>query len=289
MSDCQTRPSHAVRAALATIALLASGCASMGNTLAQDLAWEQWTKCDRFPNVRMDRVESDGRIWVKYYSAAEYRDWSACVNTIRAEQGRRNVGATAPMAVGAAAIPAAPVASLIPASRPVWRVGDEWAYRWESPQGAGTFVWSVDREEVVDGVEYYVLKTGQREIFLRKGDLAVSVDKVSGDIETRYVPPRPILAWPLAPGKSWQTTYTRERPKDRQTFDTVEACQATGEETMTVPAGTFQTVKVECRNQKTNTMMTEVWYAPAVRHYIRERSERGGGIQVRELIAYKIK
>ena len=124
----------------------------MHNTLAQDLASEQWTKCDRFPDVRMDRIDSEGRIWVKYWSEAEFRDWSACVNTVRAEQGRRTAAVT-PAATGAPAtstVTAAP-ASIAP---PIWRVGDEWAYRWENSRGAGTFVWSVDREEGVDGVAY---------------------------------------------------------------------------------------------------------------------------------------
>src|SRR5262245_49242400 len=33
---------------------------------------------------------------------------------------------------------------------PSWKRGDEWAYRWKSPTGKGTFIWSVDREETLD-------------------------------------------------------------------------------------------------------------------------------------------
>ena len=46
------------------------------------------------------------------------------------------------------------------AEAPVWRPGYEWEYRWESPRGKGTFVWSVNRTEIVDGTEFYVVKAG---------------------------------------------------------------------------------------------------------------------------------
>ncbi len=59
-----------------------------------------------------------------------------------------------------------------PVVAPVWTLGDEWTYRWESPRGKGTYVWSVDREEIVDGIEHYVIRSGQREIYYRKSDLA---------------------------------------------------------------------------------------------------------------------
>ena len=40
---------------------------------------------------------------------------------------------------------------------PRWRVGDEWAYRQESPDSVTTFVWSVDDIEKVESVEHYVM------------------------------------------------------------------------------------------------------------------------------------
>ena len=36
---------------------------------------------------------------------------------------------------------------------PDWRVGYAWEFRFESPDGRGTFIWSVDREQLVDGVD----------------------------------------------------------------------------------------------------------------------------------------
>jgi hypothetical protein len=59
--------------------------------------------------------------------------------------------------------------ALVPSSPPVWKPGDEWVFRWESPRGKGTFAWTVNREEIIDGVEYYVVASGrQREMYWRK-------------------------------------------------------------------------------------------------------------------------
>jgi hypothetical protein len=73
---------------------------------------------------------------------------------------------------------------------PVWKPGYEWAYRYESPAGNGTFVWSVDREEALDGVPHYVIKSGAREIFYRKSDLALSRETVDGVVVLKNTPAR---------------------------------------------------------------------------------------------------
>ena len=47
-----------------------------------------------------------------------------------------------------------------------------WQYAYTSPSDSGTYVWSVNRIEVLDGVQHYVVKTGTREIFYRVSDIA---------------------------------------------------------------------------------------------------------------------
>src|SRR5262249_48437393 len=119
---------------------------------------------------------------------------------------------------------------------PQWHPGDEWQFRYESPQEKGTFVWVIQREEIVDGVPYYVGTSGrQREIYWRKTDLAWYMDKVQGDVEVRNVPPRLEYVWPLGPGKRWEQTYTLERPRDRLTQELARVCQVEGAETISVP------------------------------------------------------
>src|SRR5262249_24089860 len=71
---------------------------------------------------------------------------------------------------------------------PRWNVGDEWAYREETPAHVLTFVWSVDDIEIVDGVEHYVVKSGTRRIYYRSTDGALMLQKISGAVVNRYTP-----------------------------------------------------------------------------------------------------
>lgn len=174
---------------------------------------------------------------------------------------------------------------------PVWKRWYEWAYRWESPRGSGTYVWSLDREEIVDGVEFYVISSGREtEAFWRKSDLAFYMDKVGGAVETRMVPPQIRYVWPLAVGKRWEQTYTQEKPRGRWlTVERKTECQVEADETITVPAGTFPTIKIVCRNKGTGAVEVETWYSPHVQNWIRERGRFPDGIRQRELTAYTFK
>ena len=173
---------------------------------------------------------------------------------------------------------------------PSWKLGEEWTYRWESPRGQGTFVWTVDREEIIDSAAYYVLRSGPtRESYFRKADLAFYMDKVNGLIETRYTPPISWIPWPLKPGVTRELRYAHERPIERQTDEVVRVCESVAEETVTVPAGTFETVKVVCRDGERGPTVYEVWYSLAAKQWVRERNHFAYGVRERELIAYKLR
>lgn len=275
--------------------LLLAGCASMGNTLAQDLAWEQWKKCDRFPGITLKEIRHpDGQIWVWVHDAySQLPPFRECLRQAAAEQAaRKAVAVTAPAQVMPAPTQIAkeqpPVASTPPVP-PVWKVGDEWAYRWESPTGKGTFVWSVDRVEIWEGAEHYVVKSGTREIFYRTSDLAQSMERVEGVVERRHVPSRLTYAWPLTAGKTWEQSYTEERPRDRTTREEIVTWTVENEEMVTVPAGTFKVLKIVSRNKRTGAIVYEMWWAPDVKHWVKIREHLSSGLRERELIAFKFK
>jgi hypothetical protein len=173
---------------------------------------------------------------------------------------------------------------------PTWKPGDEWSYRWESPRGKGTFVWAVDREEVLDGTTFYVVKSGTtREIYYRKSDFAYYMDKVDGKVETRHTPPTAYGPWPPVGGAKVELSYTRERPLERQNEEVVLTCESSASESVTVPAGTFDAVKVTCRNSRTNAVTLERWLCPAVKQMVRERTYFSYGARERELIGLKLR
>ncbi len=193
-----------------------------------------------------------------------------------------------------AAAPAPDSAPLGRADHPVWNVGDEWTYRWESPRGKGSFTWVLKGEEVVDGVAHYVTASGARETYWQRSDLGFHFTTLEGNVEERATPPRRDYAWPLTAGKSWEYIFTRERPLERQSDEFTIAVVVEREETVTVPAGTFQTFKLVQRNKRTQAVASEWWYAPVVKSFVRQRIRRGAGsrgaafLEVRELVAFKL-
>jgi hypothetical protein len=106
--------------------LLAVGCASMSNTLAQDLAYERIQQCQGVTiNVILDRIESDGRVWVSLRNGtAGLADWQDCMRKAALDQASARKGA-AP--AGATPPPTVPTPSPLtgPLSAPTWNVGEE--------------------------------------------------------------------------------------------------------------------------------------------------------------------
>ncbi len=183
-------------------------------------------------------------------------------------------------------------AQLPPADVPVWKTGYEWAYRWESPRGSGTFVWTVSREETADGIDCYVIRSGasvrHREIYYRKTDLAHYIERVAERIETRRVPPRLVLVWPISVGKEWEQSYTLENPGERSTENFTIVSRVESAETVTVPAGTFRAFRIVSRNKRTDSILYEIWYSPEVKQWILERSYFSYGVRARELTSFKL-
>ena len=60
-----------------------------------------------------------------------------------------------------------------------------------------------------------------------------------------------------------------------------------GEETLTVPAGTFRTLKIVYRNASSGAVSWQQWYAPDVRMWIRTHEPaRDDGERTVELVSY---
>jgi hypothetical protein len=187
----------------------------------------------------------------------------------------------------AVAPPAAPQPGFTHADAPRWRLGDRWVIRWQNPRGSGTTVWTVDREEVVDGVAHYVIASGPWNSFWRKSDLAFHLDKFSGHTVTRYDPPQERYSWPLFPGKTWEQRYRRiDLRRDRTTGITM-VCRVDAEETIEVPAGTFPALKITCQNRETEALIHQTWFAPRVKNWVRERGRFVFGNQERELLGFE--
>jgi hypothetical protein len=83
--------------------------------------------------------------------------------------------------------------------------------------------------------------------------------------------------------------YHEARPADRQTEDVERTCQAESEETITVPAGAFKTIRVVCKNKLSGAWIQTSWYAPEARQAVRLELAATGGRQIRELLIHKLR
>jgi hypothetical protein len=60
-----------------------------------------------------------------------------------------------------------------------------------------------------------------------------------------------------------------------------------GEETVTVPAGTFKALKLVYRNKRTGVIRYEAWYSIEVKQLVKLREKLETGLRVRELIGVR--
>lgn len=272
---------------LVLVSMATAGCAAMQNTLAQDLAWERWEKCQQ-SGINLSRIEADGRTWVTYTAdhTAALNAWRECYWKVAAEQGQR----AKPEATIAVTSPQgrAPIAG--PIAKPAWKVGNEWAYRYEQPSGTGTFVWRLDRTETLNNEPHYVITAGAREIFYRVSDLGFTQEILDGRIIRRVSPSVwRFVSFPLSVGLSWDMKYQETRPTEHQTEEVERRCVAEAEETLTVPAGTFATIRIVCHNTRNNAWVSTLWYSPEVTHIVRdEYVVRAGGRGSRELLKFRL-
>jgi hypothetical protein len=173
-----------------------------------------------------------------------------------------------PVALPATAGPAAPT----------WRVGDQWAFRWESADGQGEYVWTVDRVERLAGVEHYVVRSGPREIYFRAADLATSLETLSGRVERRNLPPRLGFSWPLSTGAMWRQRYVEEGD-DRTAAERAIDWTVEDADTVRVDGGSFETLHIVARYYPTPDVVYEMWYAPAVKQWVRLKEYFPAGIR----------
>jgi len=208
--------------------------------------------------------------------AHPFLDW------LTVQKREAKLGTAGGSATTVASVPSGPVMV------PIWKVGDEWEYAFKSPSGSGSFVWSVNRVETFDGAQHYVVKTGTREILYRVSDLAASLERLDGVVVLRETPPRLHYSWPLIVGKTWEQDYKQERPVQRQTVNRSGTWTVETEEGVTVPGGTFKTLRIVSRNKNNGAPASELWYAPEVKQWVKIREMLESGVRERELVAYKL-
>jgi hypothetical protein len=156
--------------------------------------------------------------------------------------------------------------------KPNWTVGDQWVYEEKSPEARRTVVREVVREDAFQGIPSYVVKKGNEESFYTKDTLGVIAAMEDGQLTLTRDKSSQIFSWPLAAGKKWRNAYAEEnlKSKSKNTID-LSIVVSTIEE-VTVPAGTFEAARIEVYDPKSGHLLTERWYSPRAKYYVKTRA-----------------
>ena len=172
------------------------------------------------------------------------------------------------------------------AAPPEWRPGDRWVYRWTNGTETGTRTIEVIETRNVSGSRYYVLRMPDEELLnFWTLDLhwAFAVAARDAKVEARIDRPVPWFSWPLEVGRRWshQGVY-EDRSGKREANETF---MVVGAETIEVPAGRYQALKIVREGQSADS--DQYWYAPAVRSHAKWIFKRGEKRIEEELVEYK--
>ena len=162
----------------------------------------------------------------------------------------------------------APAAVSVPA--PEWRPRDRWVYDWTSGTQSGTKTVEVVEAKTINSVPYFIVRLDEVEHYYTK-DLHWAAAVRQARVEARMVPPQPWFMWPLAAERRWDHHGTFEDRNGTSSFS--DHFTAVGVETIDVPAGRFQAMKVVRQGERRDS--DEYWYASDVRWYVRWIGRRG--------------
>jgi uncharacterized RDD family membrane protein YckC len=169
---------------------------------------------------------------------------------------------------------------------PAIHVGDRYTY--ETVDSADSRVNNITTREII-GISQGVVM--QRSVNTKSGYTrlirydtnwnVMSSGTPSGD-ESVFSPPLKYFDFPLAVGKTWEAHAMETNPKTGQTRSHTLRARVEAQETITVPAGTFDTLKIVSGTEavgadKHLTGTDTSWYAPSVRRTVRSELVTFGG------------
>ena len=175
---------------------------------------------------------------------------------------------------------------LIP--KPTWRVGDQWTYiAKRSGQPKTTIVRQITKESWLNGVPTFVVEFLNAEIHYSKETLGAVGAMKNGKLIFAYDKPDQQMLWPLEVGKSWQNVYSVRNVIQNSSATIKRFMSVVGEDVITVPAGTFDVLKVESFNSDSGRLIAEYWYSPAIKWFAKTQTyTMEDGINDEELVRF---
>ena len=172
---------------------------------------------------------------------------------------------------------------------PEWKVGYKWTFKRFNLGTTSTEFREIIGEDTYRGKPVFVLKTADDEESLYTKDTAWAGSRKNGKIVSEAVTPQLFLPWPLKPGKEFNDFLGGRNLVDNQTTKLERSRVVVGRERIHVVAGDFDTIKVESFEGWSGVMLTEYWYAPEVKWFVKRRSYAPAGVMEDELVRAELK
>lgn len=139
-----------------------------------------------------------------------------------------------------------------------------------------------------------VNRAGDKFVFTKEGNLVEGQDL--GRLAERYDPYVPRFQFPLQEGKTWLGQYTVQGERGRRPFNETLRAKVAGWERVSVPAGTFDALKIQISIERQGTGNIPAagheelcWYAQEVKRFVKcSFSEHRKGSDF-ELVSYQVK
>jgi len=174
------------------------------------------------------------------------------------------------------------------AEKPEWKVGYAWKYNWKGPKGGGTVTREIIKEDTCENVQSWVVKVGRNEQCYTKDALAESAVMSQGKLITKRTPPRRFVSWPLEVGREWRDVYELDDQQEKSSRKLAFRRVVSKIEEVTTPTGNFATFKIESYNQPDGRLLTEHWYSPAVKWFVKIKETLRDGVREEELASFNV-
>jgi len=182
-----------------------------------------------------------------------------------------------------------PVAAPGKSDKPTWNVGDQWQYSWRLPGRQGKLVREVVRDEILNGHPVHVVKASDLESYYSKESLGLLATAQKGKIISKRSAPLEYFSWPVESGKEWKSSFFNETALQKSSQPTVFHTVAREIREISVAAGVFDTIKIEIYGAYNGQLVSEHWYAPKAKWFVKNRTYLVEGIREEELTSFKFK
>ena len=175
----------------------------------------------------------------------------------------------------------------IKVERPEWRVGYQWQYAWTGPAGKGTFTQELIGEDSVDGTPVWVIRSLKNDNLFDKNMMGLVGVRLGEKWILKRSAPLQLLSWPLEAGREWNNSHVVDRIQEKSSQSIDARIVVANVEEIKVPAGTFESYRIEVYNNYTGQLFSEHWYSPKVKWFVKNKTYLATGVREEELLSYK--